>query len=68
MIYFIHICLFDILILLGSHCLDLESSLQSDPEWLIEKRKKKFKIIQGWFDQYNAIMVYIRNQKVQEMI
>ncbi|PNX59363.1 lysosomal pro-X carboxypeptidase-like protein, partial [Trifolium pratense] len=36
----------------GSHCLDILSSKQSDPGWLIEQRKKEVEIIQGWIAQY----------------
>ncbi|KAK2423912.1 lysosomal Pro-X carboxypeptidase [Trifolium repens] len=36
----------------GSHCLDLLTSQQTDPKWLIQQRKKEVKIIRGWIKQY----------------
>ncbi|RDX79805.1 Lysosomal Pro-X carboxypeptidase, partial [Mucuna pruriens] len=38
----------------GSHCLDILRANQSDPEWLVEQRKKEIKIIKRWIIQYYA--------------
>lgn len=44
--------LIDINSIAGSHCLDILSSKESDPKWLIEQRNKEVKIIQEWIAQY----------------
>ncbi|KAL2331979.1 hypothetical protein Fmac_019560 [Flemingia macrophylla] len=36
----------------GSHCLDILGALESDPEWLVEQRKKEVDIMKGWITQY----------------
>ncbi|XP_027361776.1 lysosomal Pro-X carboxypeptidase-like isoform X2 [Abrus precatorius] len=38
----------------GSHCLDILRANQSDPEWLVEQRKKEIKIMKEWIAQYYA--------------
>lgn len=38
----------------GSHCLDVLSSKETDPEWLIMHRKTEVKIIKGWLTKYYA--------------
>ncbi|KAF1883193.1 hypothetical protein Lal_00003377 [Lupinus albus] len=36
----------------GSHCLDILPEKESDPEWLVEQRKKEVEIMKGWISQY----------------
>ncbi|XP_030455233.1 uncharacterized protein LOC115676446 [Syzygium oleosum] len=36
----------------GSHCLDIISGNQTDPDWLIMQRKTEVGIIKGWIAQY----------------
>ncbi|XP_045802764.1 lysosomal Pro-X carboxypeptidase-like [Trifolium pratense] len=38
----------------GTHCMDLESANENDPEWLVYQRKKEVDIIHGWIRQYYA--------------
>ncbi|XAR60058.1 Lysosomal Pro-Xaa carboxypeptidase, partial [Bertholletia excelsa] len=38
----------------GSHCLDILTAKQTDPEWLVMQRRKEVEIIQGWIETYNA--------------
>jgi len=38
----------------GSHCLDLHRSQESDPDWLVDQRKKEVMIIQGWITDYST--------------
>ncbi|KAK3030415.1 hypothetical protein RJ639_037544, partial [Escallonia herrerae] len=38
----------------GSHCLDILTSSQSDPQWLVMQRQVEIEIIQGWFAKYYA--------------
>ncbi|KAL3718218.1 hypothetical protein ACJRO7_003365 [Eucalyptus globulus] len=38
----------------GSHCLDLYSEMQTDPNWLVMQRKTEVKIIKGWIAEYYA--------------
>jgi hypothetical protein len=44
----------------GSHCLDLQSSQEDDPEWLIKQRKKEVRIIKGWIKQYYSDLAAFR--------
>ncbi|XP_073138260.1 uncharacterized protein [Henckelia pumila] len=41
----------------GSHCLDLHSGNNTDPEWLVLQRKTEVKIMEGWLETYYADMV-----------
>ncbi|KAF8034746.1 hypothetical protein BT93_C0912 [Corymbia citriodora subsp. variegata] len=36
----------------GSHCLDILTQNQTDPDWLIMQRKTEVEIIEGWISQY----------------
>ncbi|XP_028071321.1 lysosomal Pro-X carboxypeptidase isoform X1 [Camellia sinensis] len=36
----------------GSHCLDILSAKQSDPQWLVMQRKREVKIIENWITKY----------------
>ncbi|KAK9058631.1 hypothetical protein SSX86_023473 [Deinandra increscens subsp. villosa] len=36
----------------GSHCLDILSSGEADPEWLVKQRKDEANIIDRWFAEY----------------
>ncbi|KAK9056045.1 hypothetical protein SSX86_027132 [Deinandra increscens subsp. villosa] len=36
----------------GSHCLDIQISQETDPEWLVKQRKDEVKIINRWFRKY----------------
>ncbi|XP_062172744.1 uncharacterized protein LOC133878226 [Alnus glutinosa] len=36
----------------GSHCLDLQSAKETDPEWLVKQRKVEVNIIKGWITTY----------------
>ncbi|KAL4365098.1 hypothetical protein HN51_025645 [Arachis hypogaea] len=38
----------------GSHCLDILSAKETDPEWLVQQRKKETEIMKGWITQYYA--------------
>ena len=38
----------------GSHCLDILGAKETDPNWLVEQRKKEIKIMKGWITQYYA--------------
>ncbi|OWM68950.1 hypothetical protein CDL15_Pgr025137 [Punica granatum] len=38
----------------GSHCMDLLPSQKGDPDWLVNQRKTKVRIIRRWIDQYYA--------------
>ncbi|KAJ8750407.1 hypothetical protein K2173_014322 [Erythroxylum novogranatense] len=38
----------------GSHCLDILSANETDPEWLITQRKIEVEIIDAWIAQYSA--------------
>ncbi|KAL7615678.1 hypothetical protein Lser_V15G02408 [Lactuca serriola] len=36
----------------GSHCLDILSSKEGDPEWLVKQRQEEVQIIKRWFGKY----------------
>ncbi|KAG7950663.1 hypothetical protein I3843_13G126900 [Carya illinoinensis] len=36
----------------GSHCLDLRQANQSDPEWLVTRRRVEVDFIRGWITEY----------------
>ncbi|XP_058197908.1 uncharacterized protein LOC131313554 [Rhododendron vialii] len=38
----------------GSHCLDILTAKETDPQWLIKQRKVEVKIIDGWIRKYYA--------------
>ncbi|KAK3043617.1 hypothetical protein RJ639_001679, partial [Escallonia herrerae] len=38
----------------GSHCLDILTSSQGDPQWLVMQRQVEIEIIRGWFAKYYA--------------
>ena len=38
----------------GAHCLDLITPTPTDPDWLIQQRRKEIKIIELWILDYNS--------------
>ncbi|KAA8544165.1 hypothetical protein F0562_022199 [Nyssa sinensis] len=38
----------------GSHCLDILTAKQSDPQWLVQQRQIEVEIIEGWITKYYA--------------
>ncbi|KAK8990222.1 hypothetical protein V6N11_008928 [Hibiscus sabdariffa] len=47
----------------GSHCLDIISKDETDPEWLVKQRETEVKIIKGWIAQYYADLKLTRSNK-----
>ncbi|XP_073022443.1 uncharacterized protein [Primulina eburnea] len=41
----------------GSHCLDLHSWNNTDPDWLVLQRKTEIEIMEGWIETYYTDMV-----------
>ena len=47
----------------GSHCLDIASEREDDPDWLITQRKSEMDIVDGWISKYQADLLLF-NQSV----
>lgn len=46
----------------GSHCLDIQSKTEKDPEWLVRQRKEEVKIMKGWITEYEADLIAFSKQ------
>ncbi|XP_071719796.1 uncharacterized protein [Rutidosis leptorrhynchoides] len=48
----------------GSHCLDILSSKETDPDWLVKQRKEETKIIKRWLIKYYQSLPFLKRSHI----